>query len=59
MGYVKSVHALHIMISLPGRMMGKVPITNISKAYTELLQKIVDNEDLTTVSIINNFLDIK
>lgn len=50
MGYVKSVHTLHILVCLPGRLVGKLPITNISKSYTDLLQTIVDNEDLTTVS---------
>jgi rRNA biogenesis protein RRP5 len=47
LGYVKSVHSLYILVNLPGRLVGRLPITSLSNSYSNLLQKIVDTEDLT------------
>lgn len=57
MGIVKSTHPTHLLVNLPGRLVGKVPITNISRAYSKLLQAVVENEDLVTVS--SCFMDLK
>lgn len=51
MGTVKAIHQTHILLNLPGRLVGRVPITNISKAYSNLLQSLVDDQDLLTVSV--------
>lgn len=48
MGIVKTIHQTHILINLPGRLVGRVPITNISKAYSNILQSLVENEELLT-----------
>lgn len=45
MGIVKAVYPTHLLMSLPGRLVGRVPITNISKAYTSLLQNALENPD--------------
>lgn len=50
MGIVKTTHPTHVSVSLPGRLVGKVPINNISRAYTNLLQTVLENQDLVTVS---------
>lgn len=49
MGIVKAIRHTHLLISLPGRLVGRVPITNISKAYSKLLQSMVENEEILTV----------
>lgn len=49
MGLVKATYPTHLSVSLPGRLVGKVPITNISKSYSNLLRTVVENQDLTTV----------
>lgn len=49
MGIVKAIHQTHILISLPGRLVGRVPITNVSKAYTSILQSLVEDQDLIKV----------
>lgn len=49
MGIVKSVHPTHLYLSIPGRLVGKVPIANVSKSYSQFVQTIIENEDLTTV----------
>lgn len=49
MGIVKAAYSTHLAISLPGRLVGKVPITNISKSYTNFLQTVLEAQDLTTV----------
>lgn len=51
MGIIKSAYSTHLYVSLPGRLVGKVPITNISKAYSNFLQTVVDTQDLTSVRI--------
>ncbi|CAO1408066.1 unnamed protein product [Diamesa tonsa] len=48
MGVVKTIQPLYLLISLPGRLVGRVPISSISKAYTNLLQTVLENQDLTT-----------
>ncbi|GAB0097371.1 RRP5 [Sergentomyia squamirostris] len=42
MGYVKSVLSSDIIVSLPGRLQGKISINNISNPYTKCLQSMVD-----------------
>ena len=49
MGIVKAAYSTYLSISLPGRLVGKVPITSISKSYTNFLQTILETQDLTTV----------
>lgn len=51
MGIIKSAYSTHLYVSLPGRLVGKVPITNISKAYSNFLQVVLETQDLTTVRI--------
>lgn len=48
MGIVKSTHISHLYVSLPGKLFGRVPIANISKSYTDFVQTIIENQDLTT-----------
>lgn len=48
MGIVKSTHQTHLYVSLPGKLFGRVPIANISKSYTDFVQTIIENQDLTT-----------
>lgn len=49
MSVVKEIYPDRLLISLPGRLFGRVPITHISKAYTEFLCSTVDGEDLLDV----------
>lgn len=51
MGIIKSTYSTHLYVSLPGRLVGKVPITNISKAYSTFLQTVLETQDLTSVRI--------
>lgn len=53
MGIVKAIHQTHILISLPGRLVGRVQITNVSKAYTSILQSMVEDQDLIKVTNLN------
>lgn len=60
MGIVKAVHQTHLLLSLPGRLVGRVPITHISKAYTSLVQNSLnddDDDDQTIVSLFNLLKD--
>lgn len=50
MGIVKAAYTTHLYVGLPGRLVGKVPIGNISKSYSKLLQTVLETQDLTTVS---------
>lgn len=52
MGYVKSIHSTDLLISLPGRMQGKVPINCISSPYTDCLEKMVQGERQVSYSFI-------
>jgi hypothetical protein len=45
MGIVKVAYPTHLLLSLPGRLVGRVPITHISKAYTSSVQDSVNGED--------------
>ena len=38
-GYVNEIETYNIKMSLPNGMMGTVPITDVSPAYTELIQQ--------------------
>jgi hypothetical protein len=53
MGIVKAAYQTHLYVSLPGRLVGKCPITNISRSYSNLLQTVLENQDLTTVTAPN------
>lgn len=53
MGIVKAAYTTHLYVGLPGRLVGKVPVSKISKAYSKLLQTVLETEDLTTVSFID------
>lgn len=44
LGCVREVHKMNLTILLPGRLSGKVMITQISSPYTKLLEKIAINE---------------
>ncbi|KAL7038926.1 hypothetical protein ACKWTF_009746 [Chironomus riparius] len=46
MGIVKSIYADRLLLSLPGRLFCRVPITHISKSYSEFLQSTLEGEDL-------------
>ncbi|CRK99713.1 CLUMA_CG012981, isoform A [Clunio marinus] len=48
MGIVKAAYPTYLSIALPGRLVGKVPITNISKSYSNHLRTFLDNPDLLT-----------
>jgi hypothetical protein len=54
MATVKSIHHTHLLLSLPGRLVGRVPITNISNSYTNAIKTALDDEhgeeDLSEVS---------
>lgn len=54
MAIVKAAYPTHLSVSLPGRLVGKVPITHISRSYSKLLQTVLENQDLTTVSHRHN-----
>lgn len=45
MGIVKAVYPTHLLMSLPGRLVGRVPVTNISKAYTSQLKNSLENPE--------------
>lgn len=49
MGCIKEVHPMNLSVLLPGRIVGQVKITSISKSYTNMLQTIVENADPTVV----------
>ena len=53
MGIIKSIYSDRLLINLPGRMYGHVPITHISKSYTEFLQSTIEEEDLLDVSSLS------
>lgn len=40
LGCIQEVHDYELKVSLPHRLSGTVPITKISKAYTELVKKV-------------------
>lgn len=44
LGYVKQIKSYSLNISLPNGLLGSVPITKISQAYTESLQKFSEAE---------------
>jgi ribosomal protein S1 len=52
MGIIKSVSATHLFVSLPGKLSGRVPITNISDSYTKALKAMVDDGELVNVRIV-------
>lgn len=44
LGCVKEVRLYELVVTLPGDIPGIVPITNISQAYTEQLQRVADGD---------------
>lgn len=44
LGYVKQIKSYSLNIALPNGLLGSVPITKISHAYTESLQKFSEAE---------------
>lgn len=45
LGCIQEVHDYELKVSLPHRLSGTVPITKISKAYTELVKKMAEGEN--------------
>lgn len=58
MGVVKAAYTTHLFVNLPGRLVGKVPITNISRSYSNFITKVLETQDLTTVSDQFLLLDV-
>ena len=52
LGRISEVRDLSLKLSLPGRLVALVPITEISKVYTEALKKITENPDSVRLVII-------
>lgn len=52
MGMVKQAYSTHVYVNLPGRLVGKIPITNISRSYSNLVKTVLENQDLTTVRLL-------
>jgi hypothetical protein len=44
MATVKAIHHTHLLLNLPGRLVGRVPITNISNSYTNAIKIAMDDE---------------
>jgi hypothetical protein len=42
LGCVYEVQEYNVLVSLPGRLIGHVPVTNISSPYTQYLKDLVD-----------------
>jgi ribosomal protein S1 len=42
LGCVYEVQEYNVLVSLPGRLIGHVPVTNISPPYTKYLKDLVD-----------------
>jgi ribosomal protein S1 len=49
LGCVCEIQEYNIVVSLPGRLIGHVPITNISAPYTKYLQDLVDGVTVVEV----------
>ncbi|KAK2709533.1 hypothetical protein QYM36_013261 [Artemia franciscana] len=47
LGKIMAISDLHLLVSLPGRIVGKVPITNVSTPYTEALKNITNEVEAT------------
>ena len=43
---IQEVREMHLILSLPGRLLATVPITNISAPYSDLLAKLAQDEDV-------------
>lgn len=51
LGYISDVQDFELRVSLPGRMVGIVPITNISTPYTAALKEAASNPDSDGVDL--------
>jgi ribosomal protein S1 len=40
LGCIQEIHRYHLMVSLPGKTSGRVPITSISRQYSDALEKL-------------------
>jgi ribosomal protein S1 len=49
LGCVYEVQDYNVLVSLPGRLIGNVPVTNISSPYTKYLKDLVDGVSLEEV----------
>jgi ribosomal protein S1 len=49
LGCVCDIQEYHIVVSLPGRLIGHVPVTNISSPYTKYLKDLVDGANIGEV----------
>jgi ribosomal protein S1 len=49
LGCVCEIQEYHIVVSLPGRLIGHVPVTNISSPYTKYLKDLVDGAHVEEV----------
>jgi ribosomal protein S1 len=45
LGYVRQIKNYAVMIALPNGLSGVVPITNISQAYSESLQRFSEGQN--------------
>lgn len=52
LGCIREVQKMTIGINLPGRLSGRVMVTQISNSYTELLHKIVDDNEPEVLNYI-------
>lgn len=50
-GQIISIQSLALIVALPNQLFGHVPITNISTAFTELLEKSEENDEEDDVSM--------
>ena len=52
---VLEVREMELTVSLPGRLVASVPITNVSAPYSRLLSRLADDEDVDVKSLKEMF----
>lgn len=57
LGKVQEIREMDVILSLPGRILAVVPITNISTPYSKLLDKLAQDEDIEVASM-STFLTV-
>ena len=55
LGKIQEVREMDILLSIPGRMQAIVPITNISAPYSQLLNRLANDEEVETKSLREMF----
>jgi len=55
LGKIQEVREMDILLSIPGRMQAVVPITNISAPYSQLLNRLANDEEVETKSLREMF----